>query len=298
MRDVWSIAARWIGDGRECALATLAELRNAKTAPLGTTLAVRTDGAIAGNIGAGCYESEIVEAALATATDGVTRTLEIDLDNDDPLLGGTACGAAMRIVIWRPDRSLIPLAREIEAGARTVEMAIPGFAWTIERKPELLLIGATDLARELCAIARRADFIVRVIDPRPAFATVERVPDAHEIVHAWPDEFLPAALTANAALIVLSHDPKLDLPALECGLRSPAWYIGLLGSRRAQAARAAALRELGLSPKEVALVRGPVGLDLGGTTAAETAVSILAELIAVRSGRSAVPLRALAGAIH
>jgi xanthine dehydrogenase accessory factor len=142
------------------------------------------------------------------------------------------------------------------------------------------------------------DVRVTVVDPRPAFATEARLPDAHAIVRAWPDDYLPLALSSQTAIVVLSHDPKFDLPALRCALRSDAPYIGLLGSRRAQASRRAALRAEGFDDAAIARIRGPVGLDIGGTTTAETAISILAEIVAQRSGRDGRPLQAREGAIH
>jgi xanthine dehydrogenase accessory factor len=298
MREIFGKIADLAESERGFAVATLVELREAKTAPLGTTIALDEKGAIWGNIGAGCYEVEIVDAMSATAADGVLRTLDINLDQDDELLGGTACGAVMRVIAWRPDRSFVPVARAIAAGAQETVLRVGGYAFIIEPKSPLYIVGATSLAQELCAIARRSDFRVTVIDPRPAFATAARLPDADEIVHAWPDAYLPNVLDERASVVVLSHDAKLDVPALVQTLSSNAAYVGLLGSRRAQAARRAALRSAGMGEEQLERLRGPVGLDLGGTIPAETAVSILAELIAVRRGRSAVPLRALVGTIH
>jgi xanthine dehydrogenase accessory factor len=139
---------------------------------------------------------------------------------------------------------------------------------------------------------------VVVIDPRPSFATKERIPDAHEIVREWPDDYLPDALSERTPIAMLSHDPKFDLPGLRCALRSRAPYIGLLGSRRSQTARRAALRDDGFSDDELARIHGPAGLDIGGATIAETAVSILAEIVASRNDRLGVPLRMTARAIH
>lgn len=298
MRDIFETVVTWLDAGRACAVATLVELREAKTAPLGTTVGLDDAGAIWGNIGAGCYEAEIVDAMSATMRDGASRTLDINLEREDDLFGGTACGAVMRVIVWRPERSFVATARAIAAGDEPVELRIDGYAIAFEPKAPLFIVGATSLAQELCAIARRADFRTTVIDPRPAFATVQRLPDADAIVRAWPADYLPGVLDRRSSVVVLSHDPKLDVPALAAGLSSEAAYVGLLGSRRAQAARHRALRDAGVREEELARLRGPVGLDLGGVTPAETAVSILAELIAVRSGRSAVPLRALGGAIH
>ena len=298
MREVFATAAVWLEEGTPVALATLCELRAAKTAPIGTTIAVTGDGRIAGNIGAGCYESEIIEAAQQTLADGVVRTLDVNLDSDDVLAGGTACGAVMRLVIWRPQAVFLDDARAIARGERAVTLRIGSFEHVIPAKETLILVGATSLAADLAAIGRRMDFNVIVVDPRAAFATAQRVPDAHSIVHEWPDDYLPHVLSSHTAIVVLSHDPKFDLPALRCALRSNASYIGLLGSRRAQTARRAALRVEGFDDAALERIHGPVGLDIGGATTAETAISILAEIVAVRSGRHGTPLLSASGAIH
>jgi xanthine dehydrogenase accessory factor len=298
MREVFATVATWLEEGRTFAIATLAELREAKTAPLGTSVAVDANGNIAGNIGAGCYESEIIETAMQTLRDGTVRRLDVNLDSDDELAGGTACGAQMRLVVWRPEPAFLADARAIVAGERPVTLAVDGFVHTWAPKDVLLLVGATSLAAALATMGRRMDLRVIVIDPRSAFATSERIPDADALVREWPDDYLPRALDARTLLVVLSHDPKFDLPALRAALRSNAPYIGLLGSRRAQAARRAALRAEGFSDGELARIRGPVGLDIGGATAGETAISILAEIVAQRSGRSGTPLHVEQGAIH
>jgi xanthine dehydrogenase accessory factor len=298
MREVFATVAQWLDDGVPVALATLCELRAARTAPIGTTIAVSGDGRILGNIGAGCYESEIIETAQRTLDDGVLRPLDVNLDTEDELAGGTACGAVMRLLIWRPQRAFAGDARAIVAGERAVTLIVGTFEHLFPAKDQLILIGATSLAADLAAIARRMDVRVTVVDPRPAFATAERIPDAHAIVREWPDDFLPLALTPQTAIVVLSHDPKFDLPALRCALRSSAPFIGLLGSRRAQAARRAALRAEGFDDAALDRIRGPVGLDIGGATTAETAISILAEIVAARSGRDGLPLLARQGAIH
>jgi xanthine dehydrogenase accessory factor len=298
MREVFITAAAWLEEGRTFALATLAELRAAKTAPIGTSIAVDARGNIAGNIGAGCYESEIIETAQQTLRDGTVRYLDVNLDNDDELAGGTACGAQMRLVVWRPQPEFLDDARAIAAAQHAVTLRIEDFEHIFPAEDPLILVGATALAAVLSAMGRRAGFHVVVVDPRPVFATRERIPEADEIVREWPDDYLPHVLAAHSSVVVLSHDPKFDLPALRCALRSPARYIGLLGSRRAQAARRAALRAEGFDDEALVRIHGPVGLDIGGATEGETAISILAEIIAQRSGHSGTPLVAELGAIH
>lgn len=306
VRDVFATAVRWFEERRAFALATLVTLRESATAPVGTTIAVNDRGQIAGNIGAGCYETEIVEAAVRTAADGETRRLDINLTTEDEVFGALGCGAMMQIVTWRPTSAFFEDARSIAAGDRDVRVSFDyedgGSRTTFDHvypaKETLFLVGATSLAAELAAIARRMDFKVVVVDPRPAFATAERIPDADVIVSQWPEDYLPGVLTVRTPIVVLSHDPKFDLPALRCALRSDAPYIGLLGSRRSQAARRDTLRAEAFDEGALSRLHGPAGLDIGGTTPAQTAVSILAEIIASRHERSGTPLRATREAIH
>ena len=307
MRDVFATAAAWLDEGRAFALATLVTLRESATAPIGTTIAVDDEGRIAGNIGAGCYEAQIVEAALRTAADGQMRRLDINLTTEDEILGGAGCGAMMQVVTWRAQRAFHDDARAIAEGHRDVHLSFgyenthgapATFDHVYPAKTTLIVVGATALAGELAAIARRMDFKVVVVDPRPAFATAQRLSDAHAIVRQWPDDYLPGALTERTPIIILSHDPKFDLPALRCALRSEAPYIGLLGSRRSQGARRDSLRAEGFDDRALSRLHGPAGLDIGGATAAETAISILAEIVASRHERMGTPLRATNDAIH
>jgi xanthine dehydrogenase accessory factor len=125
-----------------------------------------------------------------------------------------------------------------------------------------------------------------VVDGRPAFLTRERFPDADELVHGWPEEaFARIGLDSATYVCVLTHDPKFDDPALMLALRSPAAYVGALGSRKTQGARRTRLRHAGLTDEEIARLHGPIGLDLGGRGPAETALEILAEMTAVRYGK-------------
>ncbi len=306
MRDVFAAAAGWQRDRTPFALATLIDARNAAPAPLGASMAVTVRGAIAGDIGAGCYESAIVEAAMQTARDGTARVLSIDLTSDDPIGGGNGCGGLLEVVTWRPAEDFERVAAAIAQAQHDVTIPIAyerdgrarEFWLTLPARRSLIVVGATVLAQELATIAARVDFRTVVVNPRPAFATRERLAAVDEIVLAWPGDALPARLTRETPLVVLSHDPKLDLPALRAGLVSEAPYIGLLGSRRAQESWRATLRRDGFDETALARIRGPAGLDLGGVTMAETAVSIVAEIIAVNRARSGGPLLQRDGAIH
>lgn len=150
--------------------------------------------------------------------------------------------------------------------------------------PRLAIVGATPVAAALCHLARFVGFSVTVIDPRSAWASAERFPDARRVVARWPEPaFEEIGLDRGWSVVVLAHDPKLDVPALDAALRAGCRYVGQIGGRRTQERRRAALSERGLAETEIARVRGPVGLPIGAETAEEIALSILAELVARRA---------------
>lgn len=162
-----------------------------------------------------------------------------------------------------------------------------GFVQVYAPPPTLTIVGAVHLAQPLTHLAQAAGFRVRVLDARRAFATRERFPTADELVVAWPQEGLTLAhLRPQDALAVITHDPKFDVPALAAALRSPVGYVGLLGSRTTQAKRRGALVEQGFGEADLARIRGPIGLDLGGRRPEEIAVAILAQIVAARYGRA------------
>lgn len=149
----------------------------------------------------------------------------------------------------------------------------------------LIVVGAVHIAQALVPMALPLGFAVTVVDPRRAFATEERMGERVAISTDWPDEAMAAlAPDARTAVVTLTHDPKLDDPALEVALRSPAFYIGSLGSRRTHAKRVARLTEAGLTEAEIGRIHAPVGLDIGAVTAPEIAVSILAQIVSARRG--------------
>ena len=161
------------------------------------------------------------------------------------------------------------------------------FVEVFRPSPRLLIVGATHAAISLCRLATEVGFEVTVIDVRRALATRERFPDANRIIHAWPEEALAQVpLDSYSSLVVLTHDPKFDVPALACALGSQARYIGAQGGRVTHEGRKQQLREQGFSDVDMARIRSPIGLDIGSRTPAELAVSILAEVLAVQYNRA------------
>ena len=166
--------------------------------------------------------------------------------------------------------------------------------------PRIMIFGAVEYAAHLCSLARVAGWRPYVIDPRQRFAAKERFPDALDVVAAWPQKAFEqlGAVDKATYLVVLTHDPKLDDAALLIALASDAPYIGAMGSTRAQKERRKRLQALGVSDEDIARISAPVGLDLGATAAQETALSIMAELVAVRHGRDGGRLSHAEGRIH
>ena len=166
--------------------------------------------------------------------------------------------------------------------------------------PRLVVFGAVDFAAALCRVARATGWRSYVIDPRGRFATPERFPDAEEVIAEWPADALAklGGIDRATYLAVLTHDPKLDDAALIAAVDSDAPFVGAMGSRRAQAQRRERLLAAGVAEEKLERISAPIGLDLGGLTAEETALSIMAEIVAVRNGREGGRLSASAGRIH
>jgi xanthine dehydrogenase accessory factor len=173
------------------------------------------------------------------------------------------------------------------------------FVQSFTPPPRMLVFGATDFAAAVSRIGVFLGYRVTVCDARPVFATARRFPEAHEVVCDWPHRYLEQTeVDGRTVMCVLTHDPKFDVPLLQVALRTPAAYIGAMGSRRTHDDRLRRLREVGMTEQELARLHSPIGLDLGARTAEETAVSIAAEIVQQHWGGSGRPLAATDGTIH
>lgn len=193
------------------------------------------------------------------------------------------------------------LVRHYGAEGQAREDTLSVFIESFAPPPQMLIFGAVDFTAALARVAKVLGYRVTVCDARPVFATAARFPQADEVVVDWPHRLLERVgktLGPRDAVCVLTHDPKFDVPAVIEALKTDAGYIGAMGSRRTHDDRTRRLKEQGVSDEELARVMSPIGLDIGARTPEETAVSISAEIIALRTGRRAPNLRDAAGPIH
>lgn len=234
-----------------------------------------------------------IEVYVEPLTESHRRLLDA-LEQEETVALATRLDGGGHLLAWpdgrrEGDQSLAPQLPDLFPGPDAALCRRPEgdiFLQVFAPPPTLTIVGAVHIAMPLTALAKTLDFHVRLVDARRAFATEERFPDVDELVIAWPQEALePQHLRPQDAVVVLTHDPKFDVPALEAALKQPVGYIGLLGSTKTQAKRQQALRERGFDEEELARIHGPVGLDLGGESPAEIALAIMAEIVAVRHNR-------------
>jgi xanthine dehydrogenase accessory factor len=215
--------------------------------------------------------------------------------HDDGRLEGTTGSTA-------DDAALVEAATEALNQGLSRTITLGGRQYFIEAfplRPRLVVVGAVQVAIPLVRMARELGYETIVVDGRPAFATEARFPDVDRLIVGWPDEVADEiGLGPNDAVAVLTHDVKFDEPAIVESLRRGARYVGAVGSKKTQADRRARLLEAGVTPEQLARLRGPIGLDLGGRAPAETALAILAEIVAARHNGTGVPMRDRARAVE
>ncbi|MFC2968306.1 XdhC family protein [Acidimangrovimonas pyrenivorans] len=310
------IALDWHRNRRRAALATVVETWGSAPRPVGSQLAISGDAQIMGSVSGGCVEGAVVEEALETLEDGKPRLLTYGVSDDEAFAVGLACGGTIKVLVepvgtalpediladlvsvratrhaaaylvnlrtWErrlTDGHGDPLEEPIRARFRSDKSGTEGDWFIAIHNPPLRMavVGAVHIAQPLLQMARLTGYDPYLIDPREAFGAAERFP-GETISHDWPDEALAEhGLDARTAVVTLTHDPKIDDPAIVAALNSDAFYLGCLGSTRTHAKRVDRLKAAGLSAAQIARIHAPVGLDIGAKSPAEIAVAILAEI--------------------
>lgn len=306
------LALDWHRAGRKVALATVVETWGSAPRPTGSLLVIDGDGMMEGSVSGGCVEGAVIVEALEALDDGKPRLLDFGVSDDEAFAVGLACGGRIRILVEPIGDAMsvklletlvaatdtaTPIAYVIDLESHARRTAdIPEFTQRfrsdksgieddgrtfvgIHNPPlRMVIVGAVHIAQHLVPMARACGYTPYIIDPRGAFGSAARFPD-EIILDGWPDEALTALNPdARTAIVTLTHDPKLDDPAITVALGSDAFYLGCLGSTRTHAKRVTRLQEAGFSDDAIARIHAPVGLNIGGKSPAEIAVSIMAQI--------------------
>jgi len=305
-------ALDWVRGGQGAALATVVQTWGSAPRRAGAQMVVSGTGEMMGSVSGGCVEGAVVVEAMEALADGKPRMLEYGVSDGDAFAVGLACGGTIRVLVEpvgtampvevlqalvaaRADRKAVAYVVDLQSWARRLDhhghaarfasdrtgVEEDGRTFVAIHNPPLRLaiVGAVHIAQALVPMARIAGYDPIIIDPRGAFGSEARFP-GETLLDDWPDEALAqVGLDARTALLLLTHDPKLDDPALHIALNSEAFYIGALGSTRTHAKRVERLAEAGFTPDQIARIRGPVGLDIGAASPPEIAVSILAQMV-------------------
>ncbi len=316
--DIPKIALDWIGMGHKVALATVVETWGSAPRPVGAQLAISDDSQIAGSVSGGCVEAAVVTEAIDALEDGRVRILEYGVSDDQAFAVGLACGGTIRVMVEPigvgdgPTFALLEQLVTARQNRQPVALIVDTLTWErhlatptdaqfptqsppnfasdksgfsgewftgIHNPPlRMIVVGAVHIAQSLVPMARMAGYDVILVDPRSAFASENRFPD-QDIRHDWSDAALrDIGLDARSCVVTLSHDPKIDDPAIHEALNSDVFYLGCLGSRKTHAKRVDRLHATGFSADQIARIHAPVGLDIGAATPAEIAISVLAQI--------------------
>ncbi|THD84434.1 XdhC/CoxI family protein [Aliigemmobacter aestuarii] len=310
------IALAWHREGLGAAIATVVETWGSAPRQPGSQLAISGDGQIMGSVSGGCVEGAVVDEALEALKDGRNRLLTFGVSDDTAFAVGLACGGTIRVLVEpvgvgqgmtealladlvAARASRAPRACRIDLDTWARDLVAPGQDPGIDARfradrsgreeggpficihnPPLrmIVVGAVHIAQALMPMARACGYDATLIDPREAFASPARFP-GERLVHDWPDEAMAAlGLDARTAVVTLTHDAKLDDPAIEAALASDVFYLGCLGSTRTHAKRLERLAAKGFSEAQIARIHAPVGLDIGAKSPAEIAVSVMAQI--------------------
>lgn len=293
--------------GAPMALATVISTWGSAPRPRGSHMLVHADGRFAGSVSGGCVEGDVLALAGEVIDSGRTERRRYGVSDASAWEVGLPCGGAIEVMVQpvalagfsealfdaivtsSAEGRILTISTDLETGVSILGQAVDPSAFVnrYASPRRLLIVGAVQIAQSLAAIARSLNIRPVVIDPRGRFLTAERFPDT-DLDDRWPDEAVAAwKPDAASAVVTLSHDPKIDDPALIAALAHPTGYVAALGSRRSHAARLERLAAAGVGPGDLARIQGPAGLDIGAIGAGEIALSIAAGLVAALSEKRA-----------
>lgn len=345
MRDICKPLQSWLAEGQPVALATVVATWGSAPRKIGSNMAVRADGTMAGSVSGGCVEGAVVEQALKVIQGEPPQLLKFGVSDDDAWQVGLACGGSIEVFIQPVDEAILSQALTLMDKDRTVglltrieapenqrggqallaadgrniagdptllesankekvlRMLVAGesarlesveqedqtlFLQVVSAPKKLVIIGGVHISIPLANMAKTLGFETIVVDPRRLFGSDERFPFVDRLIGAWPqDAYTQIEIDSETAIAVLTHDPKIDDPAIIGALKTPVFYIGVLGSRRTHARRVERLKEAGVDDDLLARLHAPIGLHIGAQSPEEIALSIMAEIIAAHNKTAA-----------
>jgi xanthine dehydrogenase accessory factor len=314
-RQILDVVEEATAAGEKVAVATVIDtMRSAPRQP-GAKMVIRESGRFHGSVSGGCVEADLVERAKNMFAGAEGGVVQYGVSDSDAFEVGLSCGGQIDVwleeadpAVWREVRALLDedaygmLYTNTATGAKRLERGVleetglredGTFAEVIEGPLRVMIFGAAEAAEHLCAYGRQLGWRTTVVDARPALATPERVPSADAVIKAWPDEVVDR-IDERTIVVTLSHEERLDIPAIAAALEHNARYVGAIGARRTQERRRKALLELGVPEADIERIHGPAGIDLGGRAPAQVALAIAAEIVSVTSagGRKPAPVAA------
>ena len=305
MRDILDAIDAAAAVGERAVAATVVDtIRSAPRQP-GAKMVVTEGGRLVGSVSGGCIESDVAERAKAIFAGGEPGIVHYGVADSEAWEVGLSCGGEIDvwleladIALWGEVRAVLEAdeygmlytntgtgEKRLERGRLESTGLRPDgiFAELVEGPLRVIIFGAAEAAEHLCSYGRQLGWRTTVVDARGALATAERMPSADEIIKAWPDE-VSERIDERTAVVTLSHEERLDIPAIAAALEHGARYIGAIGARRTQERRRVALTAQGFSAADLDRIHGPAGIDLGGRAPAEVALAIAAEIVAETSG--------------
>ena len=310
--DILTPMSVWLKEKRKVALATVISTWGSAPRPVGGQMAIDSNGEIIGSVSGGCIEGAVINEGINSINDGKLRIKDYGISNDMAWEVGLACGGELKILIQPlnlEDEMVYSIVENIKnreptkliinclTGSRHIDNSMINqvstydktkeeFIHVIDPKPRLFIVGAVHIAQALISLAKTADFEIILIDPRDHFATKDRFPNC-KIINEWPDTALSNFILDKAThLVTLTHDPKIDDPALIYTLKKDIGYIGSLGSKKTHNKRCERLIDIGFCQSDLSKIHGPIGLDIKAKTPAEIAISIMAEIINFRRSKN------------
>ncbi|MDJ0335809.1 XdhC family protein [Salinibacterium sp. G-O1] len=299
MFDIAERILEAVDAGRTLAVATAISIDGSAPRTTGSSMAFDGETVI-GSIAGGCVEGSVVETCDLVLQDGVARTVEFGVSDETAFNVGLTCGGQLRIHVQAVTPAIVAALRD-RSPITSIICEGDDVEVFVEHPPiqrRMIIFGAMEFSAALAPAAAALGYRVTVCDPRPLFATSARFPTA-EVVVSWPTDYLAATdVDEQTVICILSHDARFDAELVAMALELPVAYVGAMGSRNTHDRRVASLLERGVTESAMLRLHSPIGLDLGASTPGETALSVLAEVLAARTDSTALPLAVTTGAIH